>query len=250
MEWYTRRSDNVAIVGGELVMKARTTTAAQRQSIPGCDKNTDQCLYTSARVRTFGKFSVGPAATSKNKKRAVRIEARVMFPEGLGLWPSIYMLPAQSPANCSGCGAYGAWAASGAITIAQSANTNTTATGGILFGGVSPDQTSSTYTAPLRTTSSGYHRFTLDWTTTKMRWSIDGKKVFEAKSGKGGKDPNGWFTTAEGAGPNAPFDKQFYILMSLAVGGTGSGATPEQVAATLSQPKEMRADYIRVCTST
>lgn len=189
---------------------------------------------------------MGPSSSGRN--RSIRIQTRVRLPEGQGLWPSIWMLPAQSPANCSGCGAYGKWAASGAITLAQSTNLMNQATGGILYGGEYPAQTSSTFGAKLKDTSSGYHTFTFDWSLDKMRWVIDGKKVFEAYSGKGGSVSNGWFTNGAGAGKNSPFDKPFYLILNLAVGGTGTGATAEEVANTLVEPKEMGVDYIRVCT--
>lgn len=74
--------------------------------------------FTSARVRTAGKFAVVPTATS-----TIRIEARIKVPQGLGLWPAFWLLPEEgSSASCSGCGRHGTWAASGEIDVMEVAN--------------------------------------------------------------------------------------------------------------------------------
>ena len=79
--------------------------------------------YTSARVRTFGKFSVAPGAAHP----AVRIEARIRLPEGgPGVWPAFWMLPSEGATDgCSGCGRYGNWAASGEIDIMEASGAMT-----------------------------------------------------------------------------------------------------------------------------
>ena len=64
--------------------------------------------YTSARIRTRGKFSVAPTPAFPR----VRIEARIRTTPGLCLWPAFWMLPedaGSSTDTCSGCGAYGGW---------------------------------------------------------------------------------------------------------------------------------------------
>ena len=246
-EWYTDKQENVDVRDGALVLTARTATEEERLFCcadgpcpPG------NCTYTSGRVRTYNKFAVAPSTTGRTK--TIRIQIRAQLPAGDGLWPALWMLPEDSPANCSGCGAYGSWAASGAITLAQGVNSMEAVTGGIAFGGAFPNQTSATYGADLRDTSSGYHDFALEWSLQRMRWFVDGKKVFEALSGKDGEVPNGWYTDADNAGPNSPFDKPFYLLLNLAAGGTATNASEDQVAETLAEPKEMRVDYVRVCS--
>jgi len=243
-EWYTNSTDNVNQANGELLITARATTSDEQQTL--CNAAPGQCNYTSGRIRTYDKFSMVPTKTGKTK--TVRIETRVKLPDGLGLWPSIWMLPEDSPANCSGCGKYGEWAASGAITIAQSVNNMTTATGGILFGSASPNETSSTFSAPIVRNKDSYHTFALEWTLDYMKWFVDDNKVFQAVSGDKGKVPGGWYSTGPGAGSNSPFDQPFYLLLDLAVGGDGTGASASDVAATMAQPQVMHVDFVRVCT--
>ncbi len=227
------------------MLTARAEDAAGREECCGARAcRPGECEFTSARVRTYGKFSVAPA--DKRGSKTVRVEARVALPSGAGLWPAIWMLPEDSPPYCSGCGAYGQWAASGAITLAQATNAMTTAFGGAAYGGPWPAQNSSSYTELLPLSATGFHVFALEWSLEKMSWFIDGKEVFSLKPAalNGG---DGWFTTAEGAPAAAPFDKSFHLLLNLAVGGAPTGATRADAAAALATPKSMRVDYVRVC---
>ena len=70
LEYYTSRTNNARIEGGQLVIEAR------QESFGG--KN-----YTSARLLTKGKWS-GTYA---------RIEARMKIPRGQGIWPAFWMPP-------------------------------------------------------------------------------------------------------------------------------------------------------------
>jgi beta-glucanase (GH16 family) len=236
-QWYTNRSDNANVAGGNMILTARKRTSSDGAACPS-----GKCKYTSARIRTYKKFSINPR--DKTGERTVRIETRVRLPKGTGMWPAIQMLPENSPANCSGCGQYGRWPTSGAITIAQAVNNMTDATGGLIYGAPFPQQVSSTWKRKLSTNF--YHRFALEWTLQTMRFYIDDKKVFEAYSSQGGTKPNGWFTTTS-TRKNAPFDQKFHILINLAVGGFATGASESQVVSTLSSPKYMAIDYVRVC---
>lgn len=157
------------------------------------------------------------------------------------------MLPEQSPANCSGCGAYGPWPSSGAITLVQAVNTMKKVTGGIAYGGAFPKSVFSNYVSTLKN-KGGYHEYVLEWTRRGMKWYLDGKLVHTARSGKGGTVPNGWFSAGVGAGRDSPFDKPFHMIVNLAVGGNPTGhPTKTRLARTLMKPKSLQVDYIRVC---
>ena len=74
LEYYTSRKENVYIHDGKLVIEAR------REDYTGADgvkKN-----YTSARMKTAGKFSQAYG----------RFEARIKIPSGQGMWPAFWML--------------------------------------------------------------------------------------------------------------------------------------------------------------
>lgn len=92
-----------------------------------------------------------------------------------------------------------------------------------------------------------------------MRWYVDGRHFMSAYSGNGTRA--GWWSGGAGAGPDAPFDAStpFHLLISLALGSErteftkdqGRGITPAQLNATLSTPKQLRVDWVRVfgCTA-
>ncbi len=247
LEWYTNRTDNANVALGKLVISARrTATTAERVGCCG-DKpcKSGECAFTSARLRTYGKYSVAPSW--KDGSKTIRIATRMKFPVGKGLWPAFTLLPEQSPANCSGCGAYGGYSASGGITVGQSINDMKNVTGGIVYGGAFPNSVYSNYVKKLNNRED-YHEYVLEWTRRGMKWMLDGKVVHTALSGQGGTVPNGWFSTGVGAGPDSPFDKPFYMIVNMAVGGTYTGSpTKTQLAETLKKPKSLQVDYIRVC---
>ena len=68
----TVRPLNLQVAGGHLVLQA---VREQPPALP-------YAPYTSARIRTRGKFGVAPSAA----RRTIRIEARMLLPRGLGLW--------------------------------------------------------------------------------------------------------------------------------------------------------------------
>ena len=242
---YRNSTDNANVALGKLVITARTTTAATRV---GCCEGgackAGECLYSSARLRTYGKFSVAP--TTKKGEQTVRIATRVKVPVGTGLWPAIWLLPENSPTNCSGCGPYGPWGASGAITIAQMANTMKNVTGGIAYGGPYPKTVYNSFVKPYK--PNNFHEFVLEWSRKQMTWYLDNKVIHTAKSSNNGTVPGGWYTTGPAATRDSPFDRPFYIIANFAVGGSGTGNPSTSVLnKTLKKPKSMQVDYIRVC---
>jgi beta-glucanase (GH16 family) len=102
------------------------------------------------------------------------------MPLGVGLWPSINLLPEDSPEFCLGCGYYGDWPQSGAITLSQRLNKDKDYTGGILYGGVAPSVAASTFSQKIASEPTGYHTYTLEWSSSKMKWKLDGKTVYTA----------------------------------------------------------------------
>lgn len=225
LQTYTDSSKNVRVSKGYLNIVGRRD---------------DTYNFTSGKVRTYGTFAIAPSG-----KKQLRIDMRVKIPRGTGLWPSITMLPEDSPEYCLGCGPYGDWAQSGAITLAQRVNKVRSYSGGILYGGAPPQVSASTFEENMKKPTE-FHTFSLEWTATRMKWLLDGKTVYTAKSGKG--DPSkGWYTMAETNSKNAPFNKPFYILIGMALGGDQTDASAAQLSKTLRKPQAMSVDYIRVC---
>jgi len=203
LQWYLE--DSAELRDGMLVITAR------EESVGG--KN-----YTSARINTRDRFAF----------RYGRIEARIRFPGGQGLWPAFWLLPQDE--------VYGTWAASGEIDVVEAVNLggtgDNTVYGTIHYGGEFPNNRSSgnNYLVPTDATAE-FHTYALEWDATEIRWYVD-DILYSTQ--------NSWSTT--GAPYPAPFDETFYILLNVAVGGNFPGAPN----AATRLPATMEVDYVRV----
>lgn len=237
-ETYTGSQANVRVKNGELLITARTASPTEQQRLCGSPTG---CPFTSARLRTYQKFSVAP-----KPGETLHVSIRAKLPQGTGLWPAMWMLAEDSPSDCSGCGAYGPWPSSGTITIAEAANAMTAADGGIIYGSPT-DVRVQFYKERLAPTSDGYHVFALEWSRERMAFFVDG---VVAQENSAVDEVYKWFTgNMLTSPPGAPFDKPFHFF-NLAVGGRLPGKpSAETVAATLAKPQTMRVDYVRVCSN-
>ncbi|KAG7673251.1 hypothetical protein Ndes2526B_g03321 [Nannochloris sp. 'desiccata'] len=274
LQYYTERSSNLYVQDGKLIIQAQRESGensdwmykkclneceyrcnlegktktddisgcVQTCSVPRCDE-IKATGATSARIRTFGKLAVVPSEDYPS----VRIEASVKLPRGVGLWPAFWMLPEQSPSNCSGCGRYGKWPASGEIDIFEAANDMSNIQGTLFYGAEGEVQQYSGNGGPAPVDV--FQTIALEWDYEQMRWFIDDRQFMQADSAAKLNSmgiPGGWYTkTGQG---NAPFDAAFYLILNLAVGGNYPNADPAATLADLSLgAKKMEVDYIRVC---
>ncbi|WP_420800468.1 RICIN domain-containing protein [Paenibacillus piscarius] len=195
LQYYTNRSQNLKVTGGNLVI------TAQKESYEGMN-------YTSARIKTQGlkNFTYG------------KIEARIKLPSGQGLWPAFWML--GSNINT----AY--WPACGEIDIMERVNNNAAVNGTVHwdagghaeFGRVSGNLD-----------FSQYHVYSVEWDSKYIRWFVDGNQFNE-------------FYIENGTGNTEEFQKPFFLLLNLAVGGNWPGAPNGST----SFPAQMLVDYVRV----
>jgi beta-glucanase (GH16 family) len=203
LQWYLE--DSAELRDGMLVITAR------EESVGG--KN-----YSSARLNTRDRFAF----------KYGRIEARIRFPGGQGIWPAFWMLPQDD--------VYGTWAASGEIDIVEAVNLGgsggNTVFGTIHFGGEFPANVfaGNEYLVPTDATAE-FHTYALEWDAAEMRWYVD-DILYSTQ--------NSWSTAA--APFPAPFDERFYILFNVAVGGNLPGAP----GAATQFPVTMEVDYVRV----
>ena len=171
--------------------------------------------YTSARLRTMGKadFTYG------------RIEARMKIPSGQGIWPAFWMLPTD--------GFYGGWAASGEIDIMEAVNDMSTVHGTLHYGGSWPNNVYSgkAYQKNGVDFSQDFHVYAVEWENGEIRWYVDDDHYATQH-----------FWWSESQPYPAPFDKDFHILLNVAVGG----AWPGNPDATTVFPQQMVVDYVRV----
>eukprot|EP00903_Cladosiphon_okamuranus_P018231 g16770.t1 len=212
-QWY--RKENTAVSDGKLAVTAKAERYAGN-------------IYTSAKLSTSTTVVVSYG----------RIETRVKLPKGQGLWPSIWMLPQDSP--------YGGWASGGAINILQARNEMSRAHGQLYFGGAYPDvetldlsEGGHCYSDLHDDLSEDYHVYALEWEANSMRWYVDGVLFCDRQN---------WYSRP-GPGEEdfpfpAPFDTGFYLIMNVAVGGDFTGGPIDDDA--LAGNPEMLVDYVRV----
>jgi beta-glucanase (GH16 family) len=189
------------------VEKGKLIIEAKKESFEGA-------AYTSTRL------------VSKNKGdwKYGRFEIKAKLPAGRGMWPAIWMLPTKWE--------YGGWPKSGEIDIMENvgywpdsalSTVHTDAYNGMI-------NTQKTAGVNRKDLSTAFHVYTLEWTAEKMTFSIDNKKYNVFK--------NAHKTSAEW-----PFDKEFHMLMNVAVGGNWGGKYG--VDDTIF-PQKMEIDYVRV----
>lgn len=224
LEYYTSEAANAFVKDGMLHIRAI------KESMHGCG-------YTSARMMTR-KRDGGPLFNQKYG----RFEFRAKLPTGKGLWPALWMLPQEEQ--------YGSWAASGEIDIMEARGKEPGKVLGTLhYGSRWPANahSSAEYAFPDGESIAEFHIYALEWEPGEMRWLIDGKQYakqsFWWSCSKA--DRNKGATPKSEAELNpwpAPFDRAFYLVMNLAVGGQ-FGGPPDK---TTVFPAEMVVDYVRV----
>ena len=170
--------------------------------------------YTSCRMVTKGKYDFLYG----------RIEVRAKLQAGKGLWPAIWLLSSEN--------SYGNWPASGEIDIMEQVgfdpfNIHCTVHNNTYNGAKGNPKTSSLI---VTSATSDFHDYRVDWTPYSVRGFIDGEQYFEYINEGGG------FTTW-------PYDKKFYLILNVAVGGTWGGANgiDDNVF-----PANMQVDYVRI----
>jgi beta-glucanase (GH16 family) len=206
LEYYTGNAENASTDGrGHLAINLRKADGSL-----SCWYG--PCQYTSARLISQYKAEAGHG----------RIEARVKVPAGAGLWPAFWALG-------SNIGQVG-WPTCGEIDMMEFVGKNPTQVSGTLHGPGYSGGGGISKTYDLGTpVSDAYHIFALEWQADRLDWSIDGV-VFHS------------VTRADLAGKQWVFDKPFFIIMNLAVGGNLGGPVGDDVTF----PKSLLIDYVRV----
>ncbi|CAG2105367.1 unnamed protein product [Medioppia subpectinata] len=218
LQYYTEdRRENVRVENGHLVIEARPEPM-------------DKSQFTSGRLHTNNGWTRG------------RFVVSARLPKGKHLWPAVWIMPTQNT--------YGNWPASGDIDIFQfRGQKSDTVEAKAQYGGPYPNHTVSV--SPLTKftdLSVGFHTFTFEWDETEMRWLVDGQQYFMV-------DVHRDLWSHKGVDPytqiGQPFDKPFYLILNVAVGGDyfpvdvyGPQVTPEEAK---QWPKPtMEVDFVRV----
>lgn len=187
----------------------------------------DTFEYTSARLVTSEKFNF----------QYGRVDIRAKLPKGQGYWPALWLLPDNGVQI--GAGAYGTWAASGEIDIMENKGFQTDViSGAIHYGAPWPNNafTLKEYQFEKGQSTTDFHIYSVIWTKDKIQWLVDDKVFGETST---------WQSITADGDENpfpAPFDKPFYLLMNVAVGGRFGGDPDTKTQF----PQAMVIDYVRV----
>ncbi|MFW6693004.1 ricin-type beta-trefoil lectin domain protein [Streptomyces sp. MAR4 CNX-425] len=211
-QYYTAGNANAALDGqGNLVITARRENPGNYQCWYG------RCEYTSARLNTSGRFTTTYG----------HVETRMKLPRGQGMWPAFWMLG-------NDIGQVG-WPASGEIDVMENVGFEPGTVHGTLHG---PGYSGSGgigggYTLPGgQQFADGFHTFAVDWSPNEVTWSVDGN-VYQRR------------TPADLGGREWVFDKPFFLILNLAVGGYWPGDPDGSTVF----PQQLVVDYVRVSTA-
>ena len=201
---YTDELSNAKVEDGKLIITARKEEYAFNE-------------YTSARLLSKDSWLYG------------RFEVKAKLPKGVGTWPAIWMMPKES--------VYGSWPNSGEIDIMEHV--------GFEHGLVHATTHSQKYYWKVNTQKSGqikvdnvdseYHVYSMEWTPHKIDFFVDGEKYFTTEYDLVNDREDGWKAW--------PFDKPYYLILNIAVGGSWGGQKGIDDSIF---PQAMEVDYVRV----
>ena len=198
---------------GNLVIKATRYTPDLGGLYYSCPINTQgsACEFLSSRLQTSGKvaFQYG------------QVSARIRMPAGDGVWPAFWMLGTDINNN--------QWPNCGEIDIVETRGDQypTTVFGTAHGPGYSGENgIVSTANTP-KSLSAGYHVYSVIWLRNKIQWLIDGKVYHTVTPAK--------------TGSNYVFNKPFFLIMNLAMGGNFVGGPIDPSL----QSAQMSIDWVR-----
>jgi beta-glucanase (GH16 family) len=206
LESYTARAVNAEQSGGNLVITAR------RERFTGADGKARE--YTSARLKTQGKFSQAYG----------RFEARMKLPVGKGIWPAFWMLGDD-------IGSAG-WPKAGEIDVMECIGDPVTVYSTIHGPGYSGVKGPSTkYALPAgERVDDSFHVYAVEWEPKEIRFYFDDHLIVRRTPAD----------MPEGA--RWVYNHPFFVLLNVAVGGRWPGNPDE----TTVFPQRMLVDYVRV----
>lgn len=169
--------------------------------------------YTSARLITLGKrtWQYG------------RFEARMKLPPGQGIWPAFWMMGDNVKTVD--------WPACGEVDVMEVIGKEPGRLVGTMHGpGYADEGVGGSVDLPKGATfADDFHVFGLEWEPGVLRWTLDGK-VYQTR-------------TPQDLGSNPwKFDRPFFLLVNLAIGGEWPGSPDAQTPF----PARMLIDWVRV----
>ncbi len=151
--------------------------------------------YTSARLKTEGRHAWTYG----------RFEARIQIPRGQGIWSAFWLLGAEG----------GRWPDNGEIDIMENIGRELYTVYGAVHGpGYSGGQAvDSPYTRASAPFADDFHTFAVEWEPDEIRWHVDDHLNLTVTPAD---VPGKWV-----------FDRPFFIILNVAVGGDWPGYPDE-----------------------
>lgn len=168
--------------------------------------------YTSGRMITKTKF----------EQKFGRYEARIKMPWGKGIWPAFWMLGANSDTV--------AWPQCGEIDIMEYLGNNPTTVFGTVHGPgyAGSNAISKLYSLKNDRFDNDFHVFGIEWGENYINYYVDDVLYNQITQ----NDVKGEWV----------FNKPFYIILNMAVGGNLPGSPNAETVF----PQTMTVDYVRV----
>lgn len=196
LQWYT--PEQVSLADGHLSL------TAERRGVTGSDGR--RYHYTSGMVTT------GPPRKGAKARVEItygRVEARVRFPSGIGLWSALWMLPSSTRSRPE-------------IDIVEVLG-NDPSEWIFHLHPEDRDQESPSHRITDHVLAGGWHDLAVDWRPGMLQWFVDGKEVWRVE------------------GDLVP-DEPMYLVANLAVGGVYPGPP----SAETELPASLRIDRVRM----
>lgn len=177
-------------------------------------------VITAAKVSTL-YYSGKITTTNKVEFQYGTVEVRAKLPIGQGIWPAIWMLG-------NDIGKIG-WPASGEIDIMEYVGRKPHEIHTTLHTPDSHGNSKNTEVTTIETIEEGFHTYKCHWTKDKIEFFIDDSIIYTFNPNI--KNENTW-----------PFDKPFYVILNLAIGGNFGGKEVDDSIF----PQEFIIDYVKI----
>jgi len=181
-------------------------------------KEYEKLNYTSAKLTTWRKFAL----------QYGKVEVMAKLSRGIGSWPAIWMLPESIRKNEE------KWPLCGEIDIMEHVGKDPNVIHASLHTQLYNHMkgTQITHFDSLQNVFDIFHKYGIEWTKDAITFFIDDKIFFKSAKGQDGRivSNEGW-----------PFDKPYYLILNLAIGGNWGGEIDDTIF-----PNEMQIDFVRI----
>jgi beta-glucanase (GH16 family) len=206
---------------GKLIIEARRERVTNPNYRPG---STDPRFVEFAEITSASLTTQGRADW-----RFGKIEVRAKLPQGRGVWPAIWMLATNRTTV--------RWPMCGEIDIMEYVGFEPNVIHGNIHTGKYNHVrgTGKGARVAIEKPFEDFHTYSVEWSDERLDFFADGKKYFTYE-----EEPNATEETW-------PFDRPFYLILNLAIGGAWGGQKGIDPAIF---PQKYEIDYVRVYTKT